>query len=208
MLLRRLSLVAAALAIVLASSGCAIGGSTKTTTVRLTRTVTTPASPPTTVTITQTVTSPAGPKKPPPAEAETANVKYFGIPVSATQLDAKHYELTIKPQFFLVGVTANVAFAAQQHSACQPLACPAVEDDRWVIPAGKQNLLFVLPVTTTGTVLVAGTKGMGSTTITAAQLAALVSGAKTPKLLEPLDSGLWVTVNVDTVTAFAQQFEP
>ena len=49
---------------------------------------------------------------------------------------------------------------------------------------------------------------MHTTTITGAQLAAIVGGSKTPKLMEPLDSGLWLTVNVDTVTSFAQQFQP
>jgi len=189
--LRRLSLLAAALGVALAVSGCAIGGS-KTTT----------------VTVTRTVTSPAGPKKPPAAEAETASVKYFGIPVSAKRLDAKRYALEIRPEFFLVGVTANVAFAAGQQNTCQPLDCTPVEDDRWVIPAGAQKLLFVLPAKTTGTVLTLASQQMHTTKITAAQLSALVGGATKPKLMEPLDSGLWVTVNVDTVTTFAQQFQP
>jgi len=184
--------VAVALA-ALVLSGCAVGG-TKTTA--------------TTVTVTRTVTSPAGPKKPPAAEAETANVKYFGQLVSVTKLDAKRYTLAIKPQFFLVGVTANVAFAAQQQNACQPLECAPVEDDRWVIPAGTQPLLFILPATTTGTVLTLENQQMHTTKITAGQLAAIVGGATKPKLMEPLDSGLWVTVNVDTVTSFAQQFQP
>jgi hypothetical protein len=164
----------------------------------------------TTVTVTRTVTSPAGPKKPDPAQAETANVKYFGAPVSVTKLDAKRYALTIKPEFFLVGVTANVAFAAGQTppSVCAPLACAPAEDDRWVIPAGEQNLVFVLPAKTTGTVLTLGSQQMRTTKITAAQLSAIVGGATSPKLMEPLDSGLWLTVDVDTVTSFAQQFQP
>jgi hypothetical protein len=184
--------VAALLAVGFILSGCAMGG-TKTTTV------------------TRTVTSPAGPKKPPAAQAETAIVKYYGIPVKpATQLDAKRYALTIKPEFFLVGVTANVAFAAGQTppSSCAPLACPPVEDDRWVIPAGTQNLTFILPAKATGTVLTLNSSQMQTTKITGAQLAAIVGGATTPKLMEPLDSGLWLTVNVDTVTSFAQQFQP
>ena len=164
----------------------------------------------TTVTVTRTVTSPAGPKKPPAAEAETASVKYFGTPVSVTQPNAKDYLLVLKPEYFLVGVTANVAFAAQQTppSACAPLACPGVPDDRWVIPAGTEDLTFLLPAKTSGTVLTLNSSQMQTTKITAAQLAALVGGAKTPKLMESLDSGLWLTVNVDTVTAFAQQFQP
>ena len=117
---------------------------------------------------------------------------------------------TIKPEFFLVGVTANVAFAAGQTppTACQPLACPPVEDDRWVIPAGTQNLTFILPAQATGTVLTLNSSQMNTTKITGAQLAAIVGGAQTPKLMEPLESGLWLTVNVDTVTSFAQQFQP
>src|SRR5205807_5592578 len=98
--------VAALVAAGLLLSGCAVGG-TKTTT----------------VTVTRTVSAPAGPKKPPAAQAETANVKYFGIPISITKLDAKRYALTIRPEFFLVGVTANVAFAAEQQTACPPLSC-------------------------------------------------------------------------------------
>lgn len=185
------SFIATSVLAALVLSGCAVGG-TKTTT----------------VTVTRTVSTPAGPKKPPAAEAETASVKYFGTPVSVTKLDAKRYALTIKPEFFLVGVTANVAFAGGNGTVCEPLQCAGVEDDRWVIPAGTQNLIFLLPATATGTVLTLGNQQMQTTKVTAAQLSALVGGATKPKLMEPLDSGLWVTVNVDTVTSFAQQFQP
>jgi hypothetical protein len=136
-------------------------------------------------------------------------VKYFGIPVSVTKLDATRYSLTITPKFFLVGVTANVAFAAGQQNACEPLECPAADDDRVVLPAGTQPLLFILPAKTTGTVLTLVNQTMHTTTITGARLAAVFGGATPPQLVEPLDSsGLWVTVNVDTVTSFAQQFQP
>lgn len=182
--------IAAVLVVTLALSGCAIGSS-KTSTVTVTRTVTT-----------QTTPTGGG------ALAQTDNARYFGTPVSVTRLDARRYLLVIKPQFFLVGVAANVAFAASQGTACAPLTCPAVPDDRWVIPAGSQNLTFVLPATTSGTVLTLAGQQMHTTTVTAAQLAAIVGGAKTPKLMEPLDSGLWLTVDVDKVTSFAQQFQP
>ena len=190
--MRVAALLAAVVALAFVLSGCAVGGTTTTT-----------------VTVTRTVTAPAGPKKPPAAQAETASVKYFGVPTSVTPIDAKRYALTIKPEFFLVGVTANVAFADGQKTTCQPLECPAVEDDRWVIPAGTQELTFIVPATTTGTVLTLSSQQMHTTTVSAAALAAIVRHQPgEPKLMEPLDSGLWLTVNVDTVTSFAQQFQP
>jgi hypothetical protein len=132
---------------------------------------------------------------------------YFGAPVSVSKVDANRYLLVLKPESYLVGITANVAFAQQQGKACAPLSCPGVDDDHLVVPAGTQNLTFVLPANATGTVLtVAG--GSAPTKVSAAQFAALVGGAKTPKLVEPLVSGVWLAVNVDTVTSFAQQFQP
>jgi hypothetical protein len=194
--------IAAFLSVAFVLAGCGMGG-TKTTT----------------VTVTKTVSAPAGPKKPPAAEAETAYVKYFGTPVSITKIDQPCggdattpafacYALTIKPEFFLVGVPANVAFAAGNGTACLPLDCAPVEDDRYVIPAGTQNLVFILPAKAAGTVLTLAHQQMHTTKATGTQLAALVGGSTTPHLIEPLDSGLWVTVSVDTVTTFAQQFQP
>ena len=56
--------------------------------------------------------------------------------------------------------------------------------------------------------LTPGAGNFQNTTVSAAQLSALVGGAKTPKLVEPLDSGVWLAVDVDHVTSFAQQFQP
>ena len=153
-----------------------------------------------TVTMTTTVTQPSASAAPGPQ-----NATYFGEPVSVSKVDASRYLLVLKPESYLVGVTANVAFAQQQGKSCAPLSCPGVEDDRLVVPAGTQNLTFVLPAKATGTVL---TGSNTPTKISGAQLAALVDGAKTPKLVEPLVSGVWLTVDVDKVTSFAQQFQP
>jgi hypothetical protein len=156
-----------------------------------------------TVTVTTTVT------KPPPTTAPgPQSATYFGEPVSVSKADSSRYLLVVKPQSYLVGVTANTAFAEQQGNTCAPLSCPGVDDDRLVVPAGSQNLTFVLPTKTTGTVLTTSGGKMQETKVSAAQLAALVGGATSPKLVEPLSSGLWLAVNVDKITSFAQQFEP
>ena len=78
-----------------------------------------------------------------------------------------------------------------------------------MIPAGTQNLHVHPPREgDRDSAHERQVAGCSATKITGAQLAALVGGATTPKLKESLDSGLWVTVNVDTVTSFAQQFQP
>ena len=184
--------IAPLLAAGLVLAGCG-AGKTVTTTVNTTKTVTR--------TVTQTTPQP-GPL------SQTDHARYFGQIVSITQADPKRYLLVLKPEFFLVGVTANVVNAQQQGTPCAPLSCPGVEDDHLVVPAGSQKLTFVLPATTTGTVLTSGAGNFVNTKVSAAQLAALVGGAKTPKLIEPLDSGVWLAVDVDKVTSFAQQFQP
>jgi hypothetical protein len=173
-------------------AGCG-AGKTVTTTVTSTKAIT--------QTLTQTTPQPA-------PLSQTEHAQYYGQIVSITQADAKRYLLVLKPEFFLVGVTANVAHAQQQGTQCAPLSCPGVEDDHLVVPAGTQKLTFVLPATTTGTVLTPGAGNFVNTKVTAATLAALVGGAKTPKLIEPLASGVWLAVDVDRVTSFAQQFQP
>jgi len=176
--------VAALVVVALALAGCAVGKHTVST-------------------VTVTTQRPA-----PKVSLGAQDARYFGEPVSISKVDAKRYLLALKPQSYLVGVTANVAFAQQQGTACAPLSCPGVEDDRLVVPAGNQQLTFVLPTKTTGTVITADGGNMQNTTITASQLAALLDGAKKPHLVEPLVSGLWLAVDVDKITSFAQQFEP
>jgi hypothetical protein len=45
-------------------------------------------------------------------------------------------------------------------------------------------------------------------TITAQQLAALLAHKSPLKLFEPLASGVWLLVHIDTVRTFAQQYVP
>ena len=180
--------IAAAVVAALVLAGC---GATKTVT--------------TTVTSTKTVTVRQSPQS---SALGVQDTSYFGQVTSITQADPTRFLLVLKPEFFLVGVTGNVVGAQQQGKQCAPLSCPGVEDDHVVVPAGTRSLTFVLPATTTGTVLTSAGGNVAGTRISAAQLAALVGGGKTPKLIEPLDSGVWLAVDVDKVTSFAQQFQP
>jgi len=50
--------------------------------------------------------------------------------------------------------------------------------------------------------------GFPSTAITASELAQLVDGKEPIKLAEPLETGLWMHVNIDTVCSLQQQYRP
>jgi hypothetical protein len=122
-----------------------------------------------------------------------------------------HFELRFVPALFLSGVTANVAQAEAQGTACEPSACPPVANDNYVVDEGHLALFYVVPAGVRGTVLTrTGSNGgpFPTTSITATQLVQLVAGRSSLKLFEPLASGVWILVHGDTVRAFAQQYRP
>jgi hypothetical protein len=121
------------------------------------------------------------------------------------------YELRFDPAWFLTGVTANVAQAADQGTPCAPGACPPVADDVYVLDESHRPLVYIVPPTVRGTVLTKNGANNGpfpASTVTVARLAELVAGRGTQKLFEPLASGVWILVHGDTVRTFAQQYRP
>jgi hypothetical protein len=48
----------------------------------------------------------------------------------------------------------------------------------------------------------------GATPITVDELAQLVDGQTPVALFEPLDTGVWIRVNIDTVCSIDQQYVP
>lgn len=158
-----------------------------------------------------------------PAVAKAVTVQQQATTLSATgdqrlygqikSLERKgdHYELRFDPAFFLSGVAANVAHAEDQHTPCQPSACPPVANDNYVVDEGHRLLTYLVPADVRGTVLTkSGSSGgpFPETTITAAELAQIVAGESSLKLFEPLSSGVWILVHVDSVRTFAQQYRP
>ncbi len=184
-------LVVPLLAVVLLVAGCGWGG-TKTTTTTVTRTVTTQASP--------------GQNALGPSSTQS----YYGMPVSISSIGAKGYLLVLKPEFFLTGVTAEAAYAASVGKPCTPPKCGIVPNNYWVAPAGSTDLQFILPKTTTGTVLTYNKQGNDAPTkVTVEQLASVFAGGKSPKLAEPLSGGIWVSMGATpSSTSFMQQYRP
>jgi hypothetical protein len=146
----------------------------------------------------------------PAALSATGDQRLYGL-VKSLERKGDHYQLRFDPAFFLSGVTANVAQAQDQHTPCQPSACPPVANDNYVVDEGHRLLTYLVPADVQGTVLTTSGSSGGpfpATTITVAQLAQIIAGTSSPKLFEPLSSGVWVLFHGDTVRTFAQQYRP
>ena len=143
-----------------------------------------------------------------PTLSATGDLRIYGY-VKSLKRDGDRYDLRFDPAFLTSGVTANVAQAEDQGTSCQPRTCPPVANDNYRVDEGHRLLTYIVPADARGTVLAkGGSNGFRPTTITAAQLAQLVAGSSSPKLFEPLSTGVWILVHVDTVRTFAQQYVP
>jgi hypothetical protein len=116
-----------------------------------------------------------------------------------------HFELRFDPAWFLSGVTASRAKFEDTGSSDVP-------NDNYVVEEGHRLLTYLVPATAEITVLSRTGElpgaGFPSTAITASQLAQLVDGQEPVKLAEPLESGFWMHVKVDTVCSLQQQYRP
>lgn len=116
------------------------------------------------------------------------------------------YLVQFDPQFDLVGIAANVAAAHDQHVTCAPRRCRPVPNDVYSVDETHRAYTFFMPSTAKGTVLTS-THNVDGEPVSAQQLAAIVAGHGM-KLFEPLESGVRITVRIDTITSFAQQYRP
>jgi hypothetical protein len=116
-----------------------------------------------------------------------------------------HFEMRFDPAWFLSGVTASRAKLEDTGSS-------EVPNDNYVVEEGHRLLTYLVPATAEITVLSRTGElpgaGFPSTAITASELAQLVDGKEPVKLAEPLESGFWMHVNIDTVCSLQQQYRP
>ena len=116
-----------------------------------------------------------------------------------------HFELRFDPAWFLSGVTASRA-------ALEDTGSSDVPNDNYIVDEGHRLLTYLVPATADITVLSRTGElpgaGFPSTAITASQLAQLVDGKEPVKLAEPLESGFWMHVKIDTVCSLQQQYRP
>jgi hypothetical protein len=150
-------------------------------------------------TVTKTVTVDAAAKREVGAPSELVQ---FGYIKSMTPKGGG-YELRFDPAWFLMGETANVA--AAEDGAVEP--GEPVPNDNYRLDEGHRLLSYLVPATARVTVLKDSPDGRP---ITVAQLAQLVAG-KNPlsrPLFEPIRTGFWIRVRIDTVRSLDQQYLP
>ncbi len=152
-----------------------------------------------TVTVTKTTTV-AGTGKSgagPPGE-----IVQFGYVKSLTR-KGDGFEMQFDPALFLSGITANTA--AAQDGAVEP--GQPVPNDNYVVNEGHRLLTYKVAANAHVTVL---TEGVTGSSITVDQLAQLATGKNPfPKpLFEPITTGFWILVNIDTVRSLDQQYRP
>ena len=126
--------------------------------------------------------------------------------IASLARNAGRWELRFDPAWFTSGVTANTA--AAEDGVVAP--GEPVPNDNYRIDEGHRLLTYIVAPNARVTVLTR--KGdpaqFGATPITVPALAQLVRGAKPVVLFEPLDTGVWIRVHVDTVCAIEQQYQP
>ena len=129
----------------------------------------------------------------------------FGHVRSLTRSTGR-WVMRFDPEWFTSGLTANVAAA---EDGVVPPGEP-VPNDNYRIDEGHRLLTYIVAPVARVTVLTRhGDPGrFGATPITVAQLAELVRGEKPVQLFEPLDTGVWIRIHVDTVCAIEHQYQP
>jgi hypothetical protein len=110
--------------------------------------------------------------------------------------------LRFDPAWFTSGLTASAAKFADTGSRDVP-------NDNYTVEEGHRTLTYLMPRSARVTVLTnTGSSGISATPVTVAELLRIVNGGPHRKLFEPLASGVWIRVRIDTVQELDQQYKP
>jgi hypothetical protein len=152
-----------------------------------------------TKTVTRTVTVQATAKTgvgPPGRQVQFGHIK-------SLQLKDSRYVMRFDPEWFLSGVTANTAAAEDKVvSPGEP-----VPNDNYRVEDGHRLFTYLVPSNAHVAVLTKGSNLEG-TPITVPQLAQIVAGKKPVSLFEPISTGFWIQIDIDTVHSIKQQYVP
>jgi hypothetical protein len=112
------------------------------------------------------------------------------------------YVLRFDPAMFTTGLTASVAAKEDTGSSDVPNDVYTVEESH------RLYSYYVAPNAKVTVLTNHGTSGIAATPIAVGELYRIVNGGPHRKLFEPLDSGVWIRVRIDTVKELDQQYRP
>ena len=143
--------------------------------------------------------------EPTAAVAASCGDRMYGH-IASLKPDGDEYRMRFDPAWFTSGVTANVA--AAEDGKVEP--GEPVPNDNYVVDEGHRLLTYIVPSDTPVTVLTrqGDPANFGATSISVEELSQLVAGEKPIELFEPLDTGVWIRIHVDTVCSIDQQYVP
>jgi hypothetical protein len=126
--------------------------------------------------------------------------------ISTLTRDGDVYRVRYDPAWFTTGVTANAA--AAEDGVVEP--GQPVPNDNYVVDESHRLFTYLVPPDTHVTVLTrqGDPANFGATKISVTELAQLLGGQKPVDLFEPLDTGVWIAVQGDTVCSIDQQYVP
>jgi len=126
--------------------------------------------------------------------------------IATLKRDGDTYRMRFDPAWFTSGVTANEA--AAEDGAVEP--GQPVPNDNYKVEEGHRLLTYLVAPHAHVTVLTrqGDPANFGATPVSVDELAQLVAGQKPVDLFEPLDTGVWIAVKVDTVCSIEQQYSP
>jgi hypothetical protein len=154
-----------------------------------------------TVTETETVTAqPPATSEPVDLDASAPSRRLEYGHIRSLKRAGDGFELRFDPAEFLSGEAATTAMFEDTGSSDVP-------NDNYVVDESDREYTYVVPADAHVEVLADGVEG---TPISVRELAQLVRG-KDPlghPLFEPLDTGFWILIDVDTVQTLDQQYVP
>ncbi len=135
-----------------------------------------------------------------PPAAPAGQMTLYGH-IKTLSRKSRRFQMRFDPAWFTSGVTASRA-------ALEDTGSSDVPNDNYRIEEGQRLLTYIVPTSARVTVLTNNGTGISSTPITVSELARIVNGGKHRKLFEPLDSGIWIRVRIDSVLELDQQYRP
>lgn len=116
------------------------------------------------------------------------------------------YVIRFDPWLVLTGETASVAAA---EDGVNPPGEP-VPNDFYTVDEGHRLFTYLVPEDATVSLLVreSDTLDWRPTAVSVEELAKVVAGTSSLRLFEPLDTGVRLTIDGDTVTSIVHQYRP